>query len=319
MCDRFQYKTPHFPLVAKTYLPLRGMHIHIHRPRINLQKKKCRWVAAFLNASMVGVQHRKAQRPAVDRSAVHHRYQFPPRAPSDPRFRGQARQAQPFLRILRIHWNEIVHQTATPDFPNAISQCLTGGRLKHNPPVFRQAKGELRMGEGDQAAIVGDVRGFGAGGLQEFAPRRHRVKELRHLDDRPDRHPAILPVKELPTVHRDFRAVFRTRLPRPQNEARYRGNRRQGLPPKSETRDRVEVGGLPNLTGGVPFQREQRRVRCHPTTIVLHPNIGFSAFAKFHFHPRCARINTVLYQFLYHRNRAFNHLARRDLIGNPIR
>ncbi|MCY1549519.1 hypothetical protein D9M68_856890 [compost metagenome] len=65
----------------------------------------------------------------------------------------------------------------------------------------------------------------------------------------------------------------------------------------------------------MPGQRQRQIVRSDATTVVTHPQQLDPTLLDIHLDAPGARVQAVLEQFLDHRSRPLDHLARGDLVG----
>ncbi len=103
-----------------------------------------------------------------------------------------------------------------------------------------------------------------------------------------------------------------------QFEPRDARDRRQRLAAKAKGAEPVEVGGLHELAGRVPLERQQRVVLRHAAAVVLDADERAAAGEELDLDTRGAGVERVLHQLLDHRGRALDDLARGDLVGDPV-
>ena len=68
----------------------------------------------------------------------------------------------------------------------------------------------------------------------------------------------------------------------------------------------------------MPFKSKQRVVTDHAAAVIGNLDKFFPTGFDLQLNARGSRIQRVLQQFLYHRRRTFNYLARSNLVGNSF-
>ena len=159
-----------------------------------------------------------------------------------------------------------------------------------------------------------DVPQFGRFRFQEFASRRHAVKNICHADRSPARHARRLHAQQLAPREFDassFSIFARARL---EKQPRNRGNRWQRFAAKAKRCNRKQIVSRPQFRSRVPLERQQRIVMIHPAAIIDHANHALPA--GFHFDSDRLRpgIQRILQQFLHHRGGPLDNLPSSNFI-----
>ena len=191
--------------------------------------------------------------------------------------------------------------------------------LDRRPP--REAAGPARQGEADPVPAqreLGDeprdLGGLGAVRLQELAARGHVVEEVGDLDDGAFRRAGLARGVDHAAGHPHLDPARGAAGAGAQQQARHRGDARQGLAAEPQRGDGREVLDPPDLAGGVPLEGEPRLVGGHPLAVVLHPHETLAAQLDGDRDPRRPGVERVLDQLLDHRRGALDHLAGGDLV-----
>ena len=90
------------------------------------------------------------------------------------------------------------------------------------------------------------------------------------------------------------------------------GDRRQGLPPETQSADFPQVLRFPELRGRVAEKGGGQFGGGNAAAVVAHPNQAHAAPAEFHRHGGGPGVHGVFYQLLYHAGGALHHLSGGD-------
>src|SRR6185437_8286488 len=157
-----------------------------------------------------------------------------------------------------------------------------------------------------------DVPEFGALGTQEFAPRRHGVEQVAHLDGGAHRMRRGLWCAR--ALRFDAGAAIVPRAPRGDRHPRYRCDRSQRLAAKAHARDTRQVIEARDLAGRVRRQRQRQFVRRDARAVVAHADQAHATLLDLDIDATRTGIEAVLGQLLHHRRGAFDHLTGGDLV-----
>src|SRR5262249_42130634 len=150
---------------------------------------------------------------------------------------------------------------------------------------------------------------------EEALPRRRVEEEARHRD-------------RGAAAARDRRRRFETPRYRPEpragaivgrclelelRDARDRGER---LAAEAEAPDADEVGGVADLGGGVPLEREARVVGLHAAAVIGDTDAREAAVIDRDLDARGAGVERVLDELLHDAGGALDDLPRRDLVDD---
>ena len=174
---------------------------------------------------------------------------------------------------------------------------------------------DARPAHGETAYHLTHRFGLGAVGLQEFQPRRRRVKEIMHLDARALRQRRRLQLALVAGIDGKRPAVRLTRMPRGDGEPRHRADRRQRLAAKPERIDGEQIVAV-ELRGGVALHRQSEVVARHAGAVVGHADQPPAAGLGRHLDAPRAGVERVLHQFLDGAGGTLDHLAGGDAVDD---
>ena len=154
--------------------------------------------------------------------------------------------------------------------------------------------------------------------FQKATAGRRVVKKVFHRKLRPLRHLNRLLRLKTPAVNTDLRSQFAVRRARAQLDFRDRRDRGQRLAAESERMEPVEIVGRADFGRRVPLESEPRVGIAHAATVIDDLNQALSSVAIVDRHDRAAGVDGILHQLLDDRSRTAHHLARGDLVGDPV-
>ena len=148
-------------------------------------------------------------------------------------------------------------------------------RAEDDAAVLDQRERRLRAGQRIEPHAVDDVRALGGVALEEFAPGRHGIEQLRDDDARAHRPAAVAHVHELAAVDEDLRA--RLLCPRRASAARSATRSRSRAAPRPENRTSRAGRGRPSrrsCSSRAARATAARRRAIMPAAVVLHPDVA---------------------------------------------
>ncbi len=197
-------------------------------------------------------------------------------------------------------------------------------RALQQPPRRRrgaaqQRETDFRIAKRHLGHQTGNLRRLGGVGLQELLAGRQVVEEVGDVDAGAFGRPDFAFGDDRAALHADLGACRAPPRPRPEREARDRGDARQRLTAEAEGANRPEVFGPGNLAGRMTLERQPRVLRLHPLAVVLDAQQPLAAKLHRHDDPRRPGVDGVLEQFLDDRRRPLDDFAGRYLIGEVER
>ena len=199
------------------------------------------------------------------------------------------------------------------------------GRRRHRrageqlPASARQPESDLRMRQGDLGDDARHLPRLGPVRLEELPAGGHVVEEIGDLDARPLGSPRGANLGPVAACHPNQRTVVRTARARPQLQPGDRHDARQRLAAEPVRRDGAQVLDRGQLARRVAFERQRGVFRAHPLAVVLDADEALAARFDGDGDPCRSGVEGVLDQLLHDGRGALDHLAGRDLVGEPGR
>ena len=184
--------------------------------------------------------------------------------------------------------------------------------------VVAQMEADIEAGQGQAADDFLQVIEFGLFGLEELAAGRGIEEQVAHFHRRADRMRGGLHT-------RGHVAAFCLDLPglacaggaRREGQARHRADRCQRLTPEAQAQYAFKVFQFTNLAGGVTGQGQRQVIGGNAAAIVTHPEQFHTALLDLHVNAPGTGVQAVFQQFLGHRCRPLDDLARGNLVSQP--
>ncbi len=232
--------------------------------------------------------------------------------------RRRLRQARAREVHLRRAGQHVARHVAAKDLEDAL------GRIPHGRRHQQRLRGrvQLKMLRRMRQRIVrhqrGDVRQLRRLGLEKFLARGHIEEQVADRDGRAHRRTHVLDFRHLAAMNLNSCAngiLFRAGV---ELNARNRCDGRQRFAAEAERGNVQQVVRGTQLAGGMPLKGQHGVVAAHAAAVV-HDADQLAA-AAFHLNAdaRCARIDRVLQQLLYHGGGPLYHLARGDLVRHLV-
>jgi len=159
---------------------------------------------------------------------------------------------------------------------------------------------------------------LGAFGTQEFASRRHVVKQIAHFHRGALRMRLRCHLAQCAAVDAQLRTVLRIARARHQPKATDRGHRRQCFAAKAQRGHRFQIINRRNFAGGMPADRQRQLLGGDAATIIADADQADPAFFQINVDTLRAGIQRVFNQFLDHRGGAFNDFACGNLVDEDF-
>ena len=159
---------------------------------------------------------------------------------------------------------------------------------------------------------------LGAFGAQEFASRRHVVKQVTHF------HRGALWMRlrhhfaKAAAVDAQLRAMLGIACARHQPKTTDRGHRRQRLAAKAQAGHRFQILHAGNLAGGMAAYRQWQLLGGNAATIVADADQAHPAFFQINVDTPRTGIQRVFNQFFDHRRRTLDDFAGGNLVDEDF-
>ncbi len=291
------------------------MHVDVHLGRVDGQADQPDRKAPPLQQRRESLHQGLGQRVRADDPTVHQEDLGCPRA----------------ARLGR-KGDQTVHQQALPlpldgdqpvgrDLPQA-REPLRGGQAGRKAEellaVGGQAEMNLRPGGRQSADQIGDLRGLGGGAAQELAAGRSVVEQVPNRDARPGDSGHRSHPQGLGTLDAQFGPVLGVGFAGLDLDAGHGGDAGQGLPPKAQGDQLVQVLPLTDLGGREALDRQPHIGLGHAVSVIGHPDQRRAPPLKLDGDPRGGSVQRVLDQFLDDRDRTLDHLPGGDPLGHAL-
>ncbi len=290
------------------------MHVDVDVPRIQREPQRVGGLALVMQHVAVGFAQRVREHPVAHEAAVDEHVL----AGHLRRVRRLHREAGDRERSgLGFHRRPALHERVAEQRRDARPPPV---RLQpvHHPAVVLQREPDVRVRERQAAERLVAVTPFGAFGAQEFPSRRRVEVELLHRHRRACGNRRGRRHADIAAVDLDPPRVGGAGRARGEREARHRGDRRQRLAAKAQRGDRLEVVRGRELRGRVPLDREQQVLADDALAVVGDADAADAAALEVDVDLCGTRVERVLQQFLQRRRRAFDDLARGDLVDQVV-
>src|SRR5665647_2713426 len=186
-------------------------------------------------------------------------------------------------------------------------RALLAGQRERN---IRPAHGEAphHLAHGLRLAAVG---------LEEFQPRRRRVKKIAHLDAGALAQRRRLHVRFLAGIDGDRPCMRLSFMARGDRQARHRADRRQCLTAKAERVDGQQIVAS-ELRGGVTIDRQRQIDARHALAVVADADQPSAAAVGEHVDAARAGVEGILNQFFDDARRPLDHLPGGDAVDDGL-
>ena len=182
--------------------------------------------------------------------------------------------------------------------------------------VVAQVESHVEAGQRQALDDFLKVIEFGLFGLEEFAPRRGVEEQVAHFHRRTDGMCRRLdPRRHVATLGFYLPGLLGAAGAGRQGQARHGADGGQGLTAKAQTHHPLKVFQVANLAGGVTREGQRQIIRGNAAAVVTHAQQLDAALLHIDIDAFGTGVDAVLQQFLDHRCRALDHLARRNLVG----
>ena len=175
------------------------------------------------------------------------------------------------------------------------------------------------MGEGVDREDLPDVVFFRGAGAEKLAACGHVAEEVADLDERAGRTADGADFRERAGVHLNRRALVRVGAPGCEREAGDGGDGGNGFAAEAECVNFLDVADVADFGGRLALEREDGVVLRHAAAVVLHGDELASALGDGDGDLLRASVDGVFDEFLDNGGRAFDDLARGDLVRHVKR
>jgi hypothetical protein len=190
-----------------------------------------------------------------------------------------------------------------------------GGQVEEGSAVGVEAEADVATGQGDALHELLDVAELGLLGTQELAPGRRVVEQVAHL------HRGALRVGGRGRLASPVAAIgahapgpLRALCPGADLQARDGSDARQRLAAEAEGGNRLQVGKIADLTGGVARERQGQVLHRDAGAVVTHPQELDPSLPDLDLDAVGAGVEGIFDQLLGHGGGALHHLPGGDLI-----
>ena len=218
--------------------------------------------------------------------------------------------------LLVVNGDEIPCEVPSVDGMNGGEQLAGAVRMEIRLVVLDEAKGDLRVRNGD---LLHDLcNGIPLGGVpfQEFPASWHVKEQVLDEDGRPVGAAAFLRFRGLCPGDLVACAVLVLPALGHDRDPCHGSHRRQCFPPEAEGQDGIQIGFLCDLAGSVTQECSGDILPCHTAAVIDDAHEGRTAAFDLDSDMPCAGINGIFDQLLNDRSRTFNDLAGSDQLRN---
>ena len=256
------------PRIPEADLHFRGMNVHVHFPRRNLQEKNNRRITPGLDDPAESRHDRVVQQIILDEAAVHIKVYLGGAGAGEFRTGNESleRRTIPLPR----RRDELTPEIPTQGEGDPLRKILRGRNIHQRPAARGDPKADSRLGEGKARDPVETVPLFGHVALEKLPAHRNRFKDAADPDRRADRTACIGQFLRLPSLDDHPRADGRRGPSGHHLHAGNRGDAGQRLAPEAEGADPVKVLEHRNLAGCVAGKGERDILRPDPFPVVGH-------------------------------------------------
>ena len=292
------------------------MDVHVHQRRRQFEEQREDRVATVEQHVSIRLAHGVAGQPIAHRAAVD----------EEVLARGAVvrvgRQAdappQPHAAAGLVDGDGFGHEALAEERRGALVPVRRRRQAVQRTRTGVQLESHLWVCQRDAAHRLLDMQILGALGLEELAPRRRVVEQLRHLDRRARR------MRRRPTG--EFLAAGQLQAPcgvgfgmaGDDGEPRHRCRARQGFATEAQRGNGAEVARRGDLAGGVTRHRQAQIVGMDAAAVVAHANAPHAGLFDVDADDRRRGVEAVLQELLDDGRRALHDFAGGDLIGHEF-
>jgi hypothetical protein len=260
-------------LFEEPHLGFRGVDVDIDAVRRDPQEQVHLGASLLDGGDAVRLDDRVRDRPVLDDPAVDEHVLHAPGRPLVPQGGGVALDAQ--SAGLLAHLDQV--GPVAEQLKEPLAQVRDRRALQQTAAAAGDGEAHLRVAECELRRQPRDLGGFRRVGLQELAPRRQIVEEVRDLDAGAFGGADLADRGDRAGVHLDFGPALGAARARAHREMRDRGDAGQRLAAEPEGVDRAEIRRVRDLARGVPLDRQPGIVGVHAGAVVLDPDQSLAA------------------------------------------
>ncbi len=303
-------------LVLELHLALGGVDVDIDLRRRQRKSEDGHRVLPLWQKAVICLRHRPAEEPTAHPASIDEETHV---AATGATYRRRAYHPgyadlclttpPPTLKHLQhmpgdfraIHLDDAVDESTFPRCAQRLSALKEKGEA------------DLGIGEGVLADHTGDVAVLGGYRFEEFTSRRYIAKKVSHYYRRPLGSGLALPSRHLPLLNADAGACRLAGSAGQDIHLRHGGDAGQGLPPKSEGGNRLQIGEVDYLARGVALKCQRHFSRRYAGAVVHDPDEAGAAAPHLDGYLSRPGVQSVFHQLLHRRGRPLHHLAGSDL------
>ena len=207
------------------------------------------------------------------------------------------------------HVKSVSLEILTKDKGDPVGQTVRPRYVQNVPPLRDDPDLYARVGKRESNDGIHAMGLFGGISFHEFFPCGGGMENIGHPYRCPNGTPGIDDLFNTPPADHRPRPRRRPGTPRQHLDSGYGCNACEGLAPKAEGADSVDIVEGIYLARGVPLKGKGNLVPIDPSAVVYHPNRSFSPSLQFDKKIGSPRIEGVFYQFLDDGGGALDHLS----------
>ena len=289
---------------------LGGVDVHVDAVRIHLQIQEIGRIQVLRHQVFIRFLDSLVQVGAAE---------IPPVYKEELVAQGLARRVRPAHKAAHAHDGGLggdIHQLAGHGRPHQVldAELQRLGLAQHKEVflVMGKGKGNVRPRKGHTGKLLDDVLELHVVALEELAAGGHVVEEVAHRKRRPLGAGRLTGSQMLRGRKLHFHAHLVRGTARPEGHIGHRRDAGQGFTAESEGADGFQVFRRGDFGGRVALEAEHRVVRIHAAAVVDDLHQGAAGVQYHHGNLVRSGIHRIFQQFLHHRRRPLDHLARSD-------
>ena len=264
----------------------------------------------------IGLPHGMAHELVPNRAAVHEKELFRRLCPRVGRQAHPAHETQ--VAGAGFHRASLLQELRRQHIRHAALKPTPGGQPLRHPGAVAQLEAHFRPRQRLPAQHVAHMGGFGALRLQELAPRRRVVEQVRHFHRGAARmgcRPAAL---LLAAGDGELGAAVTARC-RDDGQPGNGGDAGQRFAAETQSGDALQICRGFDFAGGEAAHRQTQVLGVHAAAIIAHHDAFHAAALDGDGDGAGIGVEAVLQELLHDGRRPFHHLAGGDLVGDELR
>jgi len=303
--------------LPKTHLRLGGMDVHIHQLGRHIDEQHDHRIAPGHQQGVVGLHHCEGQIAVLNVAAVDEKLDVTAIGPMQGRSAHETAHAHIGCdRIARgVHGKHLARYLRAIDLNQRGHAVPCAGRLETETPLSHIAEAHFGISQRVAGDDFANMACLGSVGFEELLARGRVPEKLRHSDIRAGRCAYGPLADNLAPLQLQLHPHGLLSRPGDEGDLAHRADRGQGLAPKPQRGDMLQLLGRADLRGGVTLEGQGRFGRGDAAAIVNDANEPFAAIRNLHANVGGSRVQAVLDELFHHGRGPFHDLARCDLIG----